>query len=99
MNDWKWREFVEDADGRGSASRLNMVIGVIVGALVVCYMTIADKLTEGIFGIFMLATGGVYGWGKYRESVERVEQTKAESPTPPAKPTVQINQPDKVNVA
>lgn len=70
-------EFIEDADGRGSAARLNMIIGVMVGSVVVLAQCFANTLTGDIFGIYMLATGGVYGFGKWRESVERVAATNA----------------------
>lgn len=80
----KWREFVEDDNRRGSAARLNMVLGVVVGSVVVLWLAYFDKLTEGIFGIYMLATGGIYGFGKWRESVVQTEQIKADSPNQPA---------------
>lgn len=84
-----WREFIEDNDGRGSAARLNMLIGVIVGSFCVVWLTTKGNLGGEIFATFMLATGGVYAWGKTRESIERVEQTKADSPNQP--PTTIIN--------
>lgn len=88
---WNWREFVEDEKGRGSAARLNMVVGVIVGSFTVIWLTVVGNLGGEIFGTFMLATGGVYGFGKWRESVEKVEQTKADSPNQP--PTVVVPAP------
>lgn len=76
----EWSEFLEEDSGRGSASRLNMVVGVAVGSIVVLWMAYWDKLTEGIFGVYMLATGGIYGFSKWRESVTDVAQIKADSP-------------------
>lgn len=83
MNNCRWREFVEDEHGRGSAARLNMVLGVIIGSFTIIWLTVKGTLGGEIFATFMLATGGVYGFGKWRESVENVEQTKANSPNPP----------------
>lgn len=73
-----WGEFIEDTDGRGSAARLNMVLGVLVGSVVVLWMAYCETLTEGVFGIYMLSTGGIYGLGKWRESVVQTERIKAE---------------------
>lgn len=78
-----YREFFEDADGRGSASRLNMVIGVIVGSFTVIWLTVNGNLGGEIFATFMLATGGIYGFSKWRESVTDVAQIKADSPGQP----------------
>lgn len=76
-------EFVQDADGRNSSTRLCMVFGVFLGGIINCYMAYQETLTEGIFGIFMGAAAGIYSWGKYRESAEKVEQIRADSPNPP----------------
>lgn len=75
----KWAEFVQNDEGVGSAARLNMVIGVVVGSFSVIWLTVTNNLGGEIFAAYLLATGGVYGVGKWRESVERVEQTKAEA--------------------
>lgn len=97
MVDWKWREFVEDVDSRGSSARLNMVIGILVGSLVILtwpmlYRTPCGKdlaqfcavpLPGEIFAAFLLATGGVYGFSKWQESGVQRAQIKADSPNPP----------------
>lgn len=82
----KLREFVEDPDGRGSASRLNMVVGILVGSFAVIYLTLNNNLGGEIFGTFMLASGGIYGFTKWRESVTEVAQIKADSPYPQEAP-------------
>ena len=76
----KWLEFIEDSDGRGSAARLNMIVGVGIGSFVVIWLTIADKLGWEIFATFMGATGGIYGLGKWRESAVEMQQIKSDSP-------------------
>lgn len=81
-----WRQFVEDADGRGSAARLNMMIGVIVGSFTVIWLTIEGNLGGEIFATFMLASGGVYSLGKWRESAVEMQQIKADSPNQPPEP-------------
>jgi hypothetical protein len=82
----RWREFVEDGDGRGSAARLNMVIGVIVGSITVLWFTIKENLGGEIFTAYMACTGGVYGFSKYRESAVAMQQIKSEPPYQPAEP-------------
>ena len=85
-----WTEFLEDDNGRGSSTRLSMVYGVLVGSLVVLWMAYQGNLGGEIFATFMLASGGVYVWGKTRESIERVEQTKADAPQPVAVPVAPL---------
>lgn len=75
-------EFVQDADGRNSSTRLCMVFGVFVGGMINLWMAYEETLTESIFGIFMASAAGIYSWGKYRESTEKVEQIKADNPQP-----------------
>lgn len=82
----RWREFVEDANGVGSSIRLCMVFGVFLGGVVIVILTVQHALTWEMYATFLAASGGVYGWGKYRESVETVEQTRADSPNPPPAP-------------
>ncbi|WP_435018512.1 hypothetical protein TA3x_000486 [Tundrisphaera sp. TA3] len=79
----RWREFIEDDDGRGSSTRLSMVYGIAVGSFVVVWLTVHATLSNDIFLTFMLASGGVYGFGKWRESLVQQEQIKADSPNPP----------------
>ena len=81
-----WREFFQDENGVGSSSRLNMLIGVTVGSITVLWLTFKEKIGGEIFGVYMACTGGVYAWGKTRESMERVQKTKSDSPyhEPPA---------------
>ncbi len=81
-----WREFVEDDNNRGSSARLCMVYGVFIGSIVVLWMAYQGNLGGEVFATFMLASGGVYVWGKTRESIERVERTKAVAPQPVAVP-------------
>lgn len=98
----RWREFVEDIDGRGSASRLNMVVGVLVGSFAIIWLTIKGNLGGEIFATFMLATGGVYGFGKWRESAEKVEQIRADSPNQPpvvVPPIVPLGPTTTINVS
>ncbi len=70
------RELFEDDKGRLSSTRLSMLYGVLIGGGVVVYLTIHDNLDWEIFATFLAATGGVYGWGKYRESVETMKENK-----------------------
>ena len=69
----RWREFIEDSKGVGSSARLNMLIGVIVGSLVVILLAIKCELSGEIFAAYMLTTGGVYSFGKWRETPVKKE--------------------------
>ena len=65
----KLSEFLQDSKGDASSSRLNMLIGVLVGSAVVLLLAFRGTLPSDIFGFYMLSTGGVYGLGKWRETV------------------------------
>jgi hypothetical protein len=93
----RWREFIEEENGRGSASRVNMFIGVIVGSFTIIYTALTNNLSSEVFAVYMLATGGVYGFGKWQESRVQTEEIRANSPNPsppiiaPLGPTTTIN--------
>lgn len=91
-----WKDFLEEESGRGSASRLNMIIGVIVGSFTVIWLTVSDNIGGEIFATYLLATGGVYGFGKWRESVVQTEQIRADSPNPPPVIVPPVPQPNTV---
>ncbi len=76
----RWREFIEDGKGIGSGTRLCMVFGVFIGGIINLGLAIAGKLTGDIFGVFMFASGGVYGVGKWQERISETAQIKADSP-------------------
>lgn len=82
----KFREFIEDVDGRGSSTRLSALLGVFVGSIINIWLAYTDKLGGDIFGIYMACTGGMYSFGKWRESVTDVAQIKADSPNQPPVP-------------
>lgn len=79
-----WREFIEESNGRASSKNLCMIFGVLIGGIVVLYLTFCKTLDWSIFGAFLAATGGVYSVGKWRDSTVAMEQIKADSPYPPA---------------
>ena len=45
-----WKEFIQDEKGIGSASRLNMIIGVMVGSFTIIWLTVKGDLGGEIFG-------------------------------------------------
>lgn len=92
----RWREFIEEESGRGSASRLNMVIGVVVGSFTVIWLTVKDNIGGEIFATYLFATGGVYGFGKWRESVVQTEKIRADSPNQPPVIVPPVAQPNTV---
>ena len=83
MTERRWREFIEDDNGRGSSARLCMVYGVLIGSVVVIRLAFMGTLGGEVFATFMFASGGIYTFGKWRESVVQTEQIKADSPNPP----------------
>lgn len=85
----RWREFIEDANGIGSGTRLCMVFGVFVGGVINLGLAAAGKLSGDIFGVFMFASGGVYGVGKWQERITETAQIHADSPNQPPDPLPQ----------
>lgn len=91
-------EFFEAGDkGLLAIRNLTIFIGLLVGSVVVIAMAFFRTLTEGIFAIYMLSCGGVYGFGKWQD--ESTARNKANALAEPDVTTTTINQPDKVNVA
>ncbi len=78
----KWSEFLQDGHGVGSSTRLGMLWGLLVGGCIVIALTYTGDLSWEIFAIFMGASGGVYGFGKWRDSKEVIAETEAEKPAP-----------------
>lgn len=93
-----WREVFSDDKDRGSSQRVFNGIGVLVGAIIVLFQAFTNTLGEGIFAIFVLATGGVYGLGQYRQSQVEIEKVKAESPHPQPVPIPVPVPPPAVNI-
>lgn len=91
-----WTDFFK-VKGEYAVRNLTVLISVIVGSIVVIYLALQGVLTSEIFGVYMFAGGGVYGFGKWQdEKTSRTEMLSA----PDAPPiTTTINQPTNVNVA
>ena len=74
----RWREFVEDDAGRGSAARLNMVIGVLVGSFAVVWLTdgMVQVTMEGQVGHVydLLATSNFVDWVLINRTTNSVNQ-------------------------
>lgn len=79
MSEKSWREFIEDSNGHGSGARLNMVVGVFIGSIVILWLTFTDRIEPNMFGIFMLATGGVYGVARWSDSSVQRAQIKSDA--------------------
>jgi hypothetical protein len=89
-----FRQFFEDYEGHLSSARLCMITGMMVGSFIVVWMAISGTLDAGIFVIYMAASGGVYGVGKWRDSIEEtVAIQKAAEPLirHEGKPDVKVN--------
>lgn len=92
----RFYEFFE-VKGVYSMRNLTVFIGVFIGSLVVLILTAFAKLTAEIFGIYMFATGGVYGFGKWQDDkTRRSEIESTVEPTPVN--NVTVNQPGNVNM-
>lgn len=93
-----WHDFFK-VNGEFAVRNLTVIISMLVGSIVVIYMGIMGVLSGEIFGVYMLAGGGVYGFGKWQdEKTARSEIEAAAPPSPP--PNTTINQPaGPINVA
>lgn len=92
----KFGEFF-DVKGVPAMRNLTAFIGVIVGSVVVLILTWNDSLTGDIFAIYMLATGGIYGFGKWQDDKTRRSEIEASS-DPAINNNLTINQPKNVNI-
>lgn len=89
------RGFLQDSNGDKSSTRLGMLWGLLVGGFICIVMAFRDTLSEGIFAFFMLASGGVYGWGKHQDTKEKIAEINAQ--TPPATLNIEnIENADKI---
>lgn len=86
----RYREFIEDSDGRGSASRLNMILGVIIGSIINMLLAMKGSLGWEIFGIYMGATGGIYGIGKWGDTKAQIEQIRAGTTSSSTKTVIRV---------
>lgn len=84
MSDMRWREFLEDEDGRGSSTRLYMglvVVTLIVIAMVMTVATLITAIEKGssdigpvgsilttVIGALVTLTGGGYAVGKLSDN-------------------------------
>lgn len=76
----KWREFLEDADGVGSSTRLVFVGGFFVSSAIVLAMSYYDTMSEGILGVYLSYCLGGYGVSKWRDSKENIALAEADKP-------------------
>ena len=83
-------------NGEYTIRNLTVFITIAVGSAAIIYTAIADRLSAEIFGVYMFAGGGVYGFGKYQDEASRRSQIDATAE--PDVSTTTINQPDAVNV-
>lgn len=65
-----WQDFFR-VKGEYAMRNLLAFIGVIVGSCVVIYLAVQDTLNAEIFGIYMAATGCIYGVGKYQDEATK----------------------------
>ena len=93
------RQLFSDDKGLASSRIVLNFVGVVVGSITVLYEAFNDKLTGDIFGLYILATGGVYGFGKFRDSQVEIERVKAENPSTSPMNDVNIKAQGDVNVS
>ena len=72
------QEFLEADDGRLSIRSLTVLMSMSVASAVVLWMAMQDTLTEGIFGSYLLAGGGIYSFGKWSDSSVRKSQIESQ---------------------
>lgn len=92
-----WTDFFK-VNGEYAVRNLTVIMGMVIGSVVVVGLAMGGKLTGEIFAIYMLASGGVYGFGKWQD--DKTARTRIESeagPVPNINSTT-INQPGNVNL-
>ena len=88
--------------GEYSMRNLTVMISMVVGSVIVLGLMHVGKLTAEIFGLYMLAGGGVYGVGKWQDDKTTRAEIEVDKPPPvsPDGPTTLIQmgagQPGKV---
>lgn len=99
-------EFFE-VKGSLSMRNLTVFITIMVASAVVLYLGFRinnageTRLTSEIFMAYMLAGGGVYGFGKWQDAkTDRAEViASSDNPHQPSVQNVTINQPEAANVS
>lgn len=69
---WAWvRQIVEDEKGRASTNRVAYLWCILTMSIIMLYLTYADRMTEGYFGIFNTILGAVFVGGKWVDKGEK----------------------------
>jgi len=92
-----WTDFFK-VNGEYAIRNLTVFIGIINGSLLVDYLAMMDHLKSEIFITYMLASGGVYSFGKWQDEKSRRSQIDSTAEPDQTTNTTTINQPDKVNL-
>lgn len=95
----RWQEFLQ-VNGEYALRNLTALIGITVGSVIVFVLAVMTddtgntQLSEGIFTAYLLASGGVYCFGKWQD--EKTERFKIDS-TPPPAPVTTVQNANVVN--
>lgn len=67
MNWWRWLEFFE-VGGVLAMRNLTVFITILFASFIVSGLAMSGGLTNEMFYAYLLAGGGVYGFGKWQDS-------------------------------
>lgn len=79
MSSARLGEFLEADDGRLSIRSLTVLMSMTVASAVVLLMGYRDTLTADIFAAYLLAGGGIYGFGKWADAGVRKKEIETQA--------------------
>ena len=62
-----------------NASRIQMLGGFVVASIIMLLLTWQKEMNEGYFTLYLLASAGIYGYGRNQETRERVEEIRKDA--------------------
>lgn len=78
----KWFALFFEVNGIPAMRNLTVFITIMVTSVGIIYMTMLNTITDTIFASYLLAGGGVYAFGKLRDSKENIAETEQNKPAP-----------------
>jgi len=93
-------EIIEDDNQRISSTKVCVLLGQVSACAVIAITTWRHELQEGLFSLFLLYSGGLYGLGRVTQSSEIKARVVAENPAPalPAVVPVPVAAPQPVTI-
>lgn len=73
-------------NGEYAMRNLTIFITIVIASFVVVFLALTDNLSESIFTAYLLAGGGVYGFGKWQD--DKTARAQIDSKATTEKPGV-----------